>query len=345
MDKNVIEIKDVSFRYQEDASLSLAHVDLQVREGEVIVLCGASGCGKSTLLRLINGLIPFYYHGQLEGEAAVFGLSTAKCSIYDLGTLVSTVFQNPKSQFFCVDVISELAFAAENLKYEKQEIENRIQRVSQELACEHLLDRTMFQLSGGEKQKIACASVSVTDNPIIVLDEPSANLDLYAIEELKKTIQYWKQKGKTIVIAEHRLQYLQEIATRFLYMKHGKIIREFGYGEIQKLTPKEIMDMGLRCLSYDNLTVQNQKESKTFMTLRDFCFRYKGSKSQICQLRNVTFPKQPSSQLWEKTVPENPPLSDASAVWKKRPKGSWKTRAKNTKPPKDLPLLFLSCRM
>ena len=291
MDKNVIEIKDVSFRYQEDASLSLAHVDLQVREGEVIVLCGASGCGKSTLLRLINGLIPFYYHGQLEGEAAVFGLSTAKCSIYDLGTLVSTVFQNPKSQFFCVDVISELAFAAENLKYEKQEIENRIQRVSQELACEHLLDRTMFQLSGGEKQKIACASVSVTDNPIIVLDEPSANLDLYAIEELKKTIQYWKQKGKTIVIAEHRLQYLQEIATRFLYMKHGKIICEFGYGEIQKLTPKEIMDMGLRCLSYDNLTVQNQKEAKTFMTLRDFCFRYKGSKKPNLSIKECDIPK------------------------------------------------------
>ena len=120
MDKNVIEIKDVSFRYQESADFSLEHVNLNVKEGEIVVLCGMSGCGKSTVIRLINGLIPFYHKGQIEGEVRVLGHSTKDCNIYDLGTMVSTVFQNPKSQFFCVDVISEMAFGAENLKFEKQ---------------------------------------------------------------------------------------------------------------------------------------------------------------------------------------------------------------------------------
>ena len=186
MSEKVIEIKDVSFHYKENSNASLNHVNLQVKEGEVVVLCGESGCGKSTIIRLINGLIPFYYEGQLEGRVKVLGRLTQEGDIYDLGSSVSTVFQNPRSQFFCVDVISELAFGAENLKFDKDEILKRIEDASHELKFEHLLNRTMFQLSSGEKQKIACASVSVTDNPIVVLDEPSSNLDMHAIAELKK---------------------------------------------------------------------------------------------------------------------------------------------------------------
>ena len=149
----------------------------------------------------------------------------------------------------------------------------------------------MFQLSGGEKQKIACASVSVTDNPVIVLDEPSSNLDVYAIAELKKMIQYWKQKGKTIVIAEHRLEYLKEMATRFIYMKQGKMIREYTCSEIQKLSEKEIMDMGLRSLSYDHLSVQNSRKSEQFMKIRDFRFRYRGSRKPSIVISECDIPK------------------------------------------------------
>ena len=291
MNEKVIEIKDVSFHYKEDSNASLNHVDLHIKEGEVVVLCGESGCGKSTLIRLINGLIPFYYEGQLEGQVKVLGCSTREGNIYDLGCRVSTVFQNPRSQFFCVDVRSELAFGAENLKFDKAEILKRIENTSQELKLEHLLDRTMFQLSGGEKQKIACASVSVTDNPIVVLDEPSSNLDMHAIAELKKMIQYWKQKGKTIVIAEHRLQYLQDMADRFVYMKKGKIVREFCYGEIQKLSHGELMDMGLRSLAYDNLDIQNEKEAEAFMKIKDFFFKYKGSKELNLFIDGLEIPK------------------------------------------------------
>lgn len=291
MSKNVIEMKDVSFHYSEDSNASLNHVDLQIQEGEVVVLCGESGCGKSTAIRLINGLIPFYYKGKLEGHVKVLGRSTQEGDIYDLGRRVSTVFQNPKSQFFCVDARSELAFGAENLKFDKAEILKRIRNTSHELRLEHLLDRTMFQLSGGEKQKIACASVSVTDNSIVVLDEPSSNLDMHAITELKRMIQYWKQKGKTIVIAEHRLQYLKDMADRFIYMKKGKIINEFCHGEIQKLLSGELMAMGLRSLSYDHLDIQNKKRAEAFLKINNFSFKYKGSKKRNLFIDELEIPK------------------------------------------------------
>ena len=147
---NVITMENVSFSYPEAEKRSLKHVDLQAAEGEVLVLCGESGCGKTTILRLINGLIPFYYPGLLEGTVTVMGHPTAKGTIYDLGSRVGTVFQNPRSQFFCVDVMSELAFGAENRKLPKGEILDRIHRAADLLEIRDLLPRTMFQLSGGE---------------------------------------------------------------------------------------------------------------------------------------------------------------------------------------------------
>ena len=291
MNENVIEIKDVSFTYKDHAKASLEHVNLQVKKGEVVVLCGESGCGKSTLIRLINGLIPFYHDGKIEGSVQVMGEDTGKGSIYDLGSKVSTVFQNPKSQFFCVDVKSELAFAAENLKFDRKRILDRIEGISSELNLEHLLEKTMFQLSGGEKQKIACASVMVTDNPIIVLDEPSSNLDVYAIGELKKMIRYWKEKGKTIVIAEHRLQYLKDMASRFVYMKKGRILRIFEQEEMNRLSSAQLAEMGLRSLDYSHLLIENKKISDSFLKLTGCSFKYKGSRMPNLSIEKLRIPK------------------------------------------------------
>ena len=149
---DVITMADVSFSYPEAEQRSLEHVDLTVKEGELLVLCGKSGCGKTTIIRLINGLIPFYYPGALEGTVTVMDHCTAKGTIYDLGSRVGTVFQNPRSQFFCVDVMSELAFGAENRKMAKEDILHRIDTAADLLEIQPLLPRTMFQLSGGEKQ-------------------------------------------------------------------------------------------------------------------------------------------------------------------------------------------------
>ena len=110
-----ISLKNVNFKYNESDHYSLCNINLNVKKGEIVVLCGESGCGKSTVIRLINGLIPFYYHGELKGEIIVQNYRAGSGYIYDLGSRVSTVFQNPRSQFYCVEVRSELAFGAENM--------------------------------------------------------------------------------------------------------------------------------------------------------------------------------------------------------------------------------------
>lgn len=287
----MIEFCDVSFCYKGDDRASLQHVNLRIKEGEVVVLCGESGCGKSTLIRLINGLIPFYYGGELKGEVRVSGHQTKEGDIYDLGSMVSTVFQNPKSQFFCVEVKSELAFGTENLRIEKDEILRRIAAASQKLNFTHLLDKTMFELSGGEKQKIACASVSVMDNPIVVLDEPSSNLDMDATADLKKMIGYWKKQGKTVVIAEHRLEYLKEPADRFIYMKNGAIVFSSDARRMRTLPEEKLAKMGLRSFSYEHLKIENTKEAEASLGIRDFSFRYKNAKKKSLSIDALDLPK------------------------------------------------------
>ena len=286
-----ISLKDVSFKYNESEISSLKNINLNVKKGEMVVLCGESGCGKSTVIRLINGLIPFYYNGEIKGKVVVRNHNTIDGNIYDLGSRVSTVFQNPRSQFYCVEVKSELAFGAENLNIPKADIQNKIEEITDTLHIENLINRTMFQLSGGEKQKIACASVSVTDNKVIVLDEPSSNLDMYAIEELKKMLIIWKEQGKTIVIAEHRLNYLKDIADRYIFMRKGEIIQEYPAGIFNMFSTRELNKMGLRSISFNELQIQNRNSSKESLILKDFFFKYRRSKVQSLCINELHIPK------------------------------------------------------
>ena len=287
-----ILLKDVSFKYNESDHYSLCNINLNVKKGEIVVLCGESGCGKSTVIRLINGLIPFYYHGELKGEIIVQNHRAGSGNIYDLGSRVSTVFQNPRSQFYCVEVRSELAFGAENMNVPKEQIEKRIEKITETMNLEKLLNRTMFQLSGGEKQKIACASVSVTDNQVIVLDEPSSNLDVHSIEELKKMLELWKEQGKTVIIAEHRLNYLKDIAERYIFMKKGEIIEEFPADIFNTLSTNELNSMGLRSISYRGIQIQNENISKERMLLNDFNFKYRRSEVQSLSINELTLPEK-----------------------------------------------------
>ena len=216
----MIEFKDVSFQYEQGSSKGkIKNINLTIHDGEVVLICGESGCGKTTLTRLINGLIPHYYEGTLTGQTIVEGIDVKNVSLYALSGVVGSVFQNPRTQFFKVDTTSEIAFGCENLAIDAGKINLRIKKTVDSLRIEDLLNRSLFALSGGEKQKIACASVSAMEPNIFVLDEPSSNLDIKSIRELKNVLREWKAQGKTIVIAEHRLYYLMDIADRVLYMQ------------------------------------------------------------------------------------------------------------------------------
>ena len=158
--EDIIKIERVSFKYKGSGAKLLDDVSLNVKKGETILLTGESGSGKTTLIRLINGLIPHYYAGELEGKVTVDGRDIAKTELYELAGVVGTVFQNPRSQFFSVDTDGEIVFGAENIGLEPSEIIRRKNTVIKDMHIEKLMDRSLFELSGGEKQLIACASVS-----------------------------------------------------------------------------------------------------------------------------------------------------------------------------------------
>ncbi len=271
----MIELNNVSFAYSSGEGIergaaggigetasngSLRNINLKINEGEFVLLTGGSGCGKTTILRLINGLIPNFFEGDLRGNIIVNGKDISHMELYDIAKTVSTVFQNPRSQFFNVDTTSELAFACENQGMEEKEILQRIDNTVKQLHLEPLMGRSLFQLSGGQKQKIACASVAVTGNKIILLDEPSANLDLKTIEELRELLKKWKSEGKTIVVAEHRISYLWELADRTIVLKDGKIIREMSRSEMDKISEAELHEMGLRSNCHSELVSESQSQ-------------------------------------------------------------------------------------
>lgn len=214
-----------------------------------MLLCGKSGCGKTTITKLINGLIPHFNNGELSGETVVDDMKVADTPLYKLSQKVGSVFQNPKSQFFNIDSDSELAFGLENNGVTPEKIKTRIDKTVSDLHIEHLLHRNVFSMSGGEKQSLAFASVYAMNPDIYVLDEPSANLDIGAVETLKAQIQQIKLQGKSIVIAEHRLYYLTDLIDRVIVIADGHIEKEFTREEFTNLTNEECHKMGLRSLT------------------------------------------------------------------------------------------------
>ncbi len=272
----MISFNNVSFEY-EDGSETLSGLNLNIPDGQVILLCGESGCGKSTLIRMINGLIPNYYKGNLTGTVTVNGLDTANVPLHSLAEHVSSVFQNPKTQFYNVDSTEEMVFGLENRGIPREEMKQRLDETVKKLRLENLLGRNLFKMSGGEKQKVACACSDASDTEIIVLDEPSSNLDLHTINELARIIKIWKAAGKTVVIAEHRLYYVLPIADRVIYMKNGHIETDCTPAELLALGKDKMSEMCLRSTDILNLPLKGAEvEDPEKIVLSNFHYTYPG---------------------------------------------------------------------
>ena len=262
----MIRFKNVSYAYAAGQEGSLRDLTLHIQKGECVLLCGVFGCGKPTLTRLINGLIPHFFSGELTGEICVGGNDPRTTNIAALSDLVGTVFQNPRTQFFNTDTDSELVFGLENRAMPRAQMKLRLEELTWELHLEQLRGRSIFALSGGEKQKIAFSSVYASDPQILVLDEPSSNLDAAAIRELARLIGRAKTAGKTIVIAEHRLWYLMDLADRVLFLRQGQLEKEFSMQAFQNLPREALARMGLRCRCLDEVCLQTA--SVTLSTVR-----------------------------------------------------------------------------
>ena len=258
----MINFKNISFSYSGEHGTGdgVSEIDLTIKDGEFVVLCGESGCGKTTVTRLINGLAPHFYEGEMSGSVMIGDVCVNTENLSDIAALTGSVFQNPKSQFFNLDTTGEFVFGCENLGIPREQIQQRLEKTKRDLQLDNLMDRDIFELSGGEKQQIACASCYTADPRVFVLDEPSSNLDKRAIQRLHRMLVKIKAAGKTVVIAEHRLYYLMDVADRFIYMRSGKIERIFTRDEMKALTESDLTALGLRLTDMQSLAVLARKE-------------------------------------------------------------------------------------
>ncbi len=281
---------NLSFTYEDETQKALDNIDGKIEKGKCVVLCGNCGCGKSTFVRTINRLIPQFYEGDLSGYSKINGKGLETISIGEVGEIVSSVFQDPRSQFFTTNSCTEMAFALENYGVERDEIINKIDAAFKLFSLERLRDRKVFDLSSGERQLVAILCMWVQNTDICVLDEPTANLDFTAIKWLSQALNILKQQGKTLVINEHRLYYLMDIADEFWHMKNGKIVEIIAARDMKKYSTEDLNQMGLRTNSLDKLAPRIEQETpkeKLSVSFNNICFKYKNADKNV--LDNFTY--------------------------------------------------------
>lgn len=244
----MINVTNVSYQYNVKDSKALDNVSFTIQQGECIVLCGKSGCGKTTLTRVLNGLIPHFEHGQLHGHCSIENIDSSNSKIEDYVLKVGSVFQNPKTQYFNTNTKAELAFPCENIGMDPDDILKKIEECAKFFNISYLIDKNIFHLSGGEKQKVAFGASMMLDPKILVLDEVTSNLDSKTIIEIIKLIHYIKQQNVTIILAEHRLAWTVDFCDKYFYMVDGHIEHIYTKEEFIQLNDSQLQTMGLRSI-------------------------------------------------------------------------------------------------
>ena len=247
-----LHLRGVSYAYPTGQRV-LDDIDLDIAPGSLTLVCGASGSGKSTILRLLNGLIPHFHDGELTGRVLVGDEEVCDTPIERSGLRTATVFQNPASQFFTTTVADELAFAPQNYQVPAPEIRRRRNEALETLGITDLADRELRGLSGGQTQKVACAQALAQRTPVILLDEPTSNLDPSAIDDVRATIERLKTAGRTLVVAEHRIYFLRGLVDEAVIMGQGRVLHRMTGEELWRIGQARRKELGLRTLERPRL--------------------------------------------------------------------------------------------
>ncbi len=243
----MVKLEHLSFVYEnEENNCGIHDLSLHLPKGSCTVLCGTSGCGKTTLLRLISGLIPTFFSGDIKGSLKVNGKNPIEMNAEEKALTFGMVFQDPRSQFFMPKVLNEIAFSGENLGIARTELLHKVEMVAGQLGLSGLKNRDLNCLSSGQKQKVAIAVACFLNPPLLILDEPTANLDYEGMGTLIEILAKIKNNGTTILVSEHRLHCFLPIADRYLCLEQGQLARCWSQAEFKKMTLAEAEKYGLR---------------------------------------------------------------------------------------------------
>lgn len=222
----LIEIEDVSFRYVTANRKSIRQMSYSFAESRLYCIIGANGAGKTTLCNLIRGFVPKFYEGTFKGKVALRGENIDKWNLGELGLEVGLVFQNPFTQITGVrdTVFEEIAFSLENLGVAPERIRKRTDETIARLGIQDLRDRSPTELSGGERQRVAIASIVVMEPNVIIMDEPTSQLDPQGTEEVFRIIRALRDEGKTLILVEHKMDMVSEYADEILVLDDGRLI-------------------------------------------------------------------------------------------------------------------------
>ncbi len=248
----MIDVESLSFSYVSeltgDRVDALRGVDLSAGPGSLTLVCGASGCGKSTLMRALTGLVPQMTPGELKGTVRINGRDLTEVPLTEVGHLCSSVFQNPRTQFFCDTVAEELAFCGENYGRDRESLIESSECAAELMGISHLMDRKLSTLSGGQLQKVALACALASGAPVLLADEPTSNLDPDAIADVRRALEILKEQGMTLVVVEHRLHFLRGLADQVLLMEDGAVAHCWSGDEFYSMSDDQRKLFGLRTL-------------------------------------------------------------------------------------------------
>ena len=282
----MVEIENLSLSYGNSPKV-LKNISLDIKKGECVLFTGKSGSGKSSIINSINGLAVRYDGASMGGTIRIDNKDIKNLELYEISLLVSNVFQNPKTHFFNINTTLELLFYLENIGLSKKQMDERLNDMLDLFPIEHLLNRDIFKLSGGEKQILCIAASYISGTEIIVLDEPSSNLDEENILIIKEMLIKLKDKGKTLIISEHRIFYLMDIVDRVFLIKDGEIQKEYTQIDFMKIPSEKLKKLGLRNKNRVKLTVP-ENQNKGNLEVKNIEFKFNGENNKL-HFKDISF--------------------------------------------------------
>ena len=256
------KIENVNYKYPLEDKQALKNINIEIKKGEFWAVIGKNGSGKTTFCNMLRRFVPDFYKGELTGKITLEDKELKDYSQKELVQKIGFVFQNPFTQISGVKdtVFEEIAYGLENLGLEKEEIISKVEEILKLLEIEKLRDRNPYDLSGGQKQRVALASIIAMDPDILVIDEPTSQLDPKGTEDIFKIINLMANEGKTIILVEHKLELIAEYAQNILVLDEGEIILSGKAEEV--LNNKILLEKEIGMTQYSMLAYELEKERK-----------------------------------------------------------------------------------